>query len=231
MYESVPFLEDFQFVQRCLEGDEGAVRTLLREYRGPTCGGLIARGASPSEADDAVGQLWAEAIHRPGDRPGRLAGYNGECQLSTYLNTVVFNIWFTEYRKRKRHAIIHASEASPGPESGAAGSAPVGDPAEVADPELFALLTAALDQGARRCSPEQFVVVQLSRFDGLLGAELGTMFGRSESWVSRTRAEGEAAWRAGVEAYLQEREPLLKLRWADFVELCSVAAPNCLGLE
>jgi hypothetical protein len=45
----------------------------------------------------------------------------------------------------------------------------------------------------------------------------------------RQRAEEE--WRAGIEEYLLEREPLLSLRWEDFIDMCSVATPDSLGAE
>jgi DNA-directed RNA polymerase specialized sigma24 family protein len=192
---------------------------------------LVKRGVPVGEAEDTVNQLWAESVAREEGKPGRLAGYNGECLLATYLNTVAFNLWLTERRKRVRQAAILAGPAGPGPESGAAGTAPDDDRANRADAPLITLLREAIDAGARRCSPESFVVLQLIRFDGLLGREVATMFGCDESWVTRMRQRGEEQWRAGIEEFLHEREPLLTLRWEDFIDLCSVAAPSSLGVE
>jgi DNA-directed RNA polymerase specialized sigma24 family protein len=222
---------DFQLAQRCLDGDEEAARTLLREYRDVVLGVLVNRGVPASEAHDTVNQLWAESVAREEGRAGRLAGYNGECLLATYLNTVAFNLWLTERRKRLRQAAILASPAGPGPESGAVGTAPDDERGDRADAPLIALLREAIDAGARCCAPENFVVLQLVRLDGLLGREVAKMFDCNESSVTRMRQRGEAEWRKGIEDFLLEREPLLKLRWEDFIDMCSAATPASLGVE
>lgn len=224
------YVEDFQLVQHCLGGDENSARLLLREYHEQLVSVAVARGLPPAEAEDTVNQLWAEAVHREGGRPGRLAGYNGTCLLSTYLNTVVFNLWMTEHRKRERHAAILTGPNQPGPESGAAGTGASRDGFSAGDAPLIALLNSAIEAGARRCSPEQFVLIQLYHFDRLRGSELASMFDCDQSWVSRVRTRGEEVWREGIEEYLREHEPMLTLRWEDFLELCSVAAPHCLGV-
>lgn len=227
----MPHVADFQLAQRCLDGDEEAACTLLREYRDVVLGVLVNRGVPIGEAEDTVNQLWAEAVVRGEGKAGRLAGYNGECLLATFLNTVAFNLWLTERRKRTRQAGILARPDGPGPESGAAGTSAHDDGPGRADAPLLELLRDAIDAGARRCSPESFVVLQLVRFDGLRGREVATMFGCDESWVTRMRQRAEKEWRTGSEEYLREREPLLTLRWEDLIEMCSVAAPSSLGVE
>jgi DNA-directed RNA polymerase specialized sigma24 family protein len=227
----LPNVADFQLVQRCLDGDEDAARALLRDYRDVIVGVLVKRGAPIAEAEDTVNQLWSECLARENDKPGRLAGYNGECMLATYLNTVAFNLWLTDRRKRLRQAAILASPAGPGPESGAAGTASDCGRSSPADAPLITLLREAIEAGARHCSAEHFVVLQLVHFDRLLGRELATMFGCDESWISRMAKRAEKEWRAGILDYLSEREPLLVLRWEDFIEMCAVAAPSCLGIE
>lgn len=189
------------------------------------------RGVPLSEADDTINQLWAECIAREEGKPGRLAGYNGECLLTTYLNTVAFNLWLTERRKRTRQAAILASPDGPGPESGAIGTSSDGTDANAADAPLITLLRDAIEAGARRCTAEQFVVLQLVHFDRLLGRELAAMFGCDESWISRIAKKAEKEWHDGIVEHLHEREPGLTLRWDDFVEMCAVAAPSCLGVE
>ncbi len=231
MSHPLPNVADFQLAQRCLDGDEEAARTLLREYRDVIVGVLAKRGVPISEAEDTVNQLWAESIAREEGKPGRLAGYNGECLLATYLNTVAFNLWLTERRKRTRQAAILASPDGPGPESGAIGTHSEGSNDSAPDAPLIALLRESIEAGARRCSAEQFVVLQLVHFDRLLGRELATMFGCDESWISRIAKKAEKEWHDGIVGYLREREPFLNLRWEDFVEMCSVAAPSCLGVE
>jgi DNA-directed RNA polymerase specialized sigma24 family protein len=203
----------------------------LRDYRDVILGVLVKRGAPISEAEDTLNQLWSECVAREEGKPGRLAGYNGECLLATYLNTVAFNLWLTERRKRNRQAAILASPVGPGPESGVAGTASDGERTGAPDAPLISLLREAIEAGAQRCSAEQFVVLQLIHFDGLLGRELATMFGCDESWISRLRNRAEKEWRAGILDYLHAREPLLELQWEDFIEMCSSAAPSCLGVE
>lgn len=232
MSHPLPYVADFQLAQRCLDGDEQAARALVRDYRLPIIGLLIKRGVSESEALDTVNQLWAECINREDGKPGRLAAYTGECLLATYLNTVVFNMWFTARQKRLRRDRILASSMLSGPEREAAGMAfEEGEAEGDADAPLISLLREAIDAGARKCSAESFVVLQLTRFDGLIGEEVARMFGRRQGWVTRMRQRGEREWRAGIMAFLKEREPLLNLRWKDFIAMCSVATPSSLGAE
>lgn len=217
-------------MQRCLERDEQAARTLQRDFLEPVLGVLVTRGAPIGEAEDTVNQLWAESIVRPDGRPGRLSHYNGECLLTTFLNTIAFNMWLTERRKQARRSAIEASPDGPGRESGAAGTATEESPADRLDAPLIELLSEAINAGSRCCSPEGFVVLQLIRFDGLRGFEVARMFNRDPSWATRTREAAQEQWRAGTEAFLREREPLLNLRWEDVIAMCSVATPASLGV-
>lgn len=228
---ALPYVADFQLAQACLDGDEMAVRTLINEYRGVILGVLVKRGAPIAEAEETVGLLWSECISRSEGRPGRLEGYNGECKLATYLNTVAFNMWLTERRKRRRQQEILEGPDAPGPASGAAGtSSGDGDSGDI-DAPLIELLRAAIEAGAQRCSAEHFVVLQLTHADELLGRELARIFGCGEPWISRMVKRAEAEWRQGILDYVKERDPMLVVQWEDFVELCSASAPACFGLD
>lgn len=231
MCEALPFPEDYQLAQRCLDRDEAAARTLLKTHHDKLVSVAIARGIPHSQAEDTVNQLWAEAIRRDGGRPGRLAGYNGQCQLSTFLNTVVFHLWLTEHRKRERRAAIEEREDGPRHDSGIAGTRAAALPTDVMDDPLIELLTSAIEAGAKKCSAEQFVLVQLFHMDRLRGRELARMFGCHEPKISTVVKSGREAWFAGIEEYVQMREPNLTLRLEDFLELCSVVTPRCLGLD
>ena len=227
MSPAIPHLADFQFAQRCLEGDETTVRAFMHDFRGPTLGMLVQRGASMSEAEEIVDGLWSECLVRDGGRDGLLKHYNGECKLQTWLNTVACNELLTMWRKKKVRVKAHTGPLAPD----IPGPTTPGRESGSADAPLIALLRAAIEHGFAQCSAEHFVILQLLHADRLRLREIAIMFGCGEPWMSKTAKRAEAQMRETILAYVREQDSLAELQWDDFLELCSVSAPSCFGLE
>ncbi len=214
MNDPILHVADFQFVQRCLEGDEAAVSTLVHDYRAPTVGFLVNRGAPVTTAEYLVDGVWSECLQRDNGRPGRLQSYNGKCSLQTFLNTIVFNKYLTGIRPKP------SEPPDPGP------TLP-----EESDNALVNLLSQALIKAFSECSAEHYVILQLLYIDRLKSFELARMFGCGEPWMSRTVKKAKQEMRDAVERNVKARDPWIDLKWEDFVELCSAASPLNLGLE
>src|SRR5438270_6477411 len=80
---------DLLFVKRVLEGDEGAACVLQGRYDARVKGALCKRGASGTEAEDLLADLWADCFGSSGKR--LLLQYAGRCALSSWLITVATN--------------------------------------------------------------------------------------------------------------------------------------------
>ncbi len=79
---------DLEFVRRIQSADEDAAAQLRSRYHGKIVAVLCARGASKTEAEDLVADLWADCFSRPNNRQPLLAKYQGRCALESWLMTV-----------------------------------------------------------------------------------------------------------------------------------------------
>lgn len=231
-------LSDFQLCHECLEGKEDAISLLQVQFGPPTTSYLIGRGALPFEATEIVNRLWADLLVPVGAGPARLARYDGTCALQTWLNTVALNKLFTRKRQEKRWKRVISKDAdSPSPEgeTGAdersADARPDPEPANFREAPLIEIMQIAVETAFLSCDPEDFVLLQLKHCDGLLGAELGRMFGCDESVISRRLGRAEERIASTTLGKVRETDPWLDLQWADFMDLCRTATPACFGQD
>src|SRR5215470_8793608 len=78
--------DDLVFVKRALGGDENATRALRARCDAQLKSTLCKRGATSTEAEDLLADLWADCFGSSGKR--LLQKYEGRCPLSSWLNTV-----------------------------------------------------------------------------------------------------------------------------------------------
>lgn len=231
-------LSDFELCHDCIEGDEAAISLLQHQFGPVTASYLIGAGASPSEAIEIVNSLWADVLVSAGDRPPALVRYDGSCALQTWLNTVALNKLLTRKRKETRwKRIISRDGDSPGDDGGndsnetPAASRPDPEPATFREAPLVEIMEAAVETAFLSCDPEDFVLLQLKHLDGLLGAELGRIFGCDESVISRRLGKAQERIASTTLAKVRETDPWLDLKWPDFVDLCRTATPACFGVD
>jgi DNA-directed RNA polymerase specialized sigma24 family protein len=96
---------------------------------------------------------------------------------------------------------------------------------------LIEMLRDALEAGFQACSPEHFVLLHLKHMDGLHLEELAFMFGSNTSTIDRHIRGASRSVRDATMQRIKELDGWLEPKWRDFVDLCRVASPACLGLD
>lgn len=228
---NLPHAADFQLAQRCLDRDEPSLRSLMRQFREPTVSCLVARGATGSEAEEVVGELWAECIQKENGLPGRLTRYDGTCALQTWLNTVAFNQWFSKKRTQRRDSLIFARERDDAQAADAPAEAEIEEGRPGMDLPLITMMHDALEEAFKLCTDEEFVILQLTHCDRLRLHEIAVMFDCHEASVSKWLDRAEEKIATAVLDHIRARDPWVVLQWSDFIDLCRTATPDCLRLD
>jgi len=235
VHADVDHLSDFDLCHQCMEGDPRAIETLRRRSSGHATAYLVHAGGAPDEARELVERLWADLLAPPAEGLPRMSHYHGRCAFQTWFNTVALNKLITKKRKQARWQKLFPVSI----DSGRDGETPLLPPGGLAESDatepdqalLLELLRDAIEHALRNCDPEDFVLLQLSHLDGLLGKELAVIFGCAPSGISRRLEKAQAHIAAETLWKIRQQDPWLELRWEDFVTLCRTATPAALGLD
>lgn len=211
---------DFKLVQACLEGSDGAI-AVLKSKCGPELKRyLIASGASPTEADEIVCNLWADCSIGDGARGPRFLKYRGHCPVVSWLKALALHELIDIKRRLKRHPTF----STDGFEDSAIGDVEPSFAAaamtERAEQPLLAIMKNALHRAFARCTAAEFVMLQLIFINGVTQRELGALWHWHESKVSR--CVDAAMQQIAVETLrvIKMRDPWLEITWTDFLDLC-----------
>lgn len=211
--ESSAQFYEIDLVQRCLQGEESAIRTLQAEHTSYLKSVLFSYGATESESDDALGSLWADCVVSSSDRAALFELYNGESSLRSWLTAIVVNRWISYRRHRKVCVRAHEQiSQSIKIERDYRDS--------LVDPELLAALEKALREACAACGAEEIVMLQLVHLHGLTQREIATIWGWHESRVSRFLSRAEEQIAQSTLRTIEEFDPELNLKWSDFLRLC-----------
>ena len=212
---------DFALVERALAGEDAAIRTLRDQHNGHLKARLLRRGASETDAQEILADLWADCVMGKFRRWQPQAGSS----LVGWLSSVATNRLIDHFRKQKFHADPIAIDGDEdglsrvrNSELAASGPAP-------RDAGLSRLLRSALACALGECDQTGLFMLKLVHLHGLTGREIARMWGWHESKVSRTASHAEDQIRELTLAEIRRREPTLELVWEDLVELCA----NCRG--
>ena len=159
------------------QGDPHALADLRAQCHAPLFNILLARGASPTEAEDVLADLWADCVPGGDDRPSVLEKFSGRCSFQGWLATVATHRWIDWKRRQARH-IGPGSDALDGPLA----RLPAG-PAGSREDALVGLLRDSLLAALAASSPEAMVLLRLVYVHGITQRELMKMLGWSESKV------------------------------------------------
>jgi RNA polymerase sigma factor (sigma-70 family) len=210
--------DDAVQVQRCREGEPEALATLRQKHHGALTSILLARGASQTETEDLLADLWADCV--PGDleHPSLLEKFSGKCTVQGWLATVATNRWLDLKRKQaRRPEAVPAERDGPDPLELESLPAPT---AWASEEPLVELLRASLQAAFSLCPPTALLVLRLVYLHGLSQREVMRMLGWSESKVSRFLSRAMQDIETHTLRELKQRDPWLELSWQDFVALC-----------
>ena len=205
-------------VEGCLQGDMRALAELRQEYQPRLERILRARGASPTEAEDVLADLWADCVPGGDERPSLLEKFKGKCTLAGWLGTVATNRWIDLKRRQERRGevrpISHPGHEADPLEGIAASSIPT------TEDSLMELLRDSLQHAFARCPARAMVLLRLVHLHGLTQRQVGGMMRWTEWKVSRFLSQAMAQIEKDTLRAVRQHDPWLELTWQDFVDLC-----------
>src|SRR5262245_22564006 len=86
-------------LQKCQDGDTEALGWLRNKFQPLLFNVLVARGASQTEAEDLLADLWGDCVAGSEERPSLLEKFSGKCALGSWLATVATRRWIDLKRR------------------------------------------------------------------------------------------------------------------------------------
>jgi RNA polymerase sigma factor (sigma-70 family) len=214
---------DLEFVRRVLAGDEQAAADLRTRYDARLKGTLCRRGASATEAEDLVADVWSDCFGAAGKR--LLARYQGRCALSSWLISIATNRFIDSKRRQSFRGELprQAQDTSAADQFDRVPGTPVSNP----DEALIVFLRRAMAKVCSEIAGEDLLMLKLVHIHEITQREIGLMWGWHESKVSRTLDGARQRIRNGVLSEIRRTDPWLVLNWDDFLELAR-CAPDLL---
>jgi RNA polymerase sigma factor (sigma-70 family) len=212
--------QDLNFAQSILNANSAAAAELRRRYQGRLVGVLCSRGASATEAEDLVADIWSDCFAAPANRQTLLSKYQGRCALESWLLTVATHRLIDLKRRQTFRVEVPPSDRSsedfferrPQPES------------VPREESLLKLLRAAIRNAFARRDSESVLMLKLVHLHQLSQREIARMWGWHESKVSRALEVARESIARDIMLELKRADPWLELRWEDFLELCAGSA-------
>jgi len=216
---------DTEFVVRqCRQGEPNALGWLRLTHHEALRSILLARGASLTEAEDLLADLWADCVPGSEDKPPLLDKFNGRCSLRGWLATVLTNRWIDLKRKEHRRAQLPVNGESSADEEMSEAELP-----RTRDDSLLELLYRSIGEAFARSPAQALVVLRLVHEYGLTQREICRMADWSEAKVSRLLSEAMAQIRKDALRSLKTRDPWLELSWEDLEAMCEIYQKGFFG--
>jgi RNA polymerase sigma factor (sigma-70 family) len=202
-------------VNRCLKGDSAALARLRDHCHPSLLNILLSRGASRTETEDLLADLWFDCVPGADDKPSLLEKFNGKSRLLGWLSTVAIRRWIDMKRRQARTVSRDDSDEEGGPGE----MEPARDRLHGED-ALIELLRSSLQHAFTNCSTEVTVLLRLRYIHNLSQRELVRMLGWHESKISRLLSSSMEDIQAVTLAEIKRRDPWLRLTWEDLLDLC-----------
>ncbi len=202
-------LTDLELTKRCLDGDASALEWLRTRFNRELHLFLVGAGASKSEADELLANLWTDCI---AGKP-LLLRYRGTAPLVAWLKTVLMNDLVD--RRRRQSLEKSASNVLSGLDEENT-RARRGEP----DAPLFGIMRRALTSAFGSCPAEAVVMLQLVHLYGLTQREVCVMWGYTESKVSRKLSAAMRQIAEQTMRAVRDADEWLDIGWEDFLDFC-----------
>ena len=216
---------DLELVDAALAGDEEAALLLRSDERTSHLERiLVGRGATASEAQDVVADVWADCFGSKGGTP-LLEKFNGKGAVEAFLTRVSVNRLIDFKRRQRFQADVVRSGAEGGSDGGDemdrfSADEAGGGALDESEDALVELLRSALSQAFARCDPGSVLILQLVGVHGVNQQAVAMALGWSQSKVSRSMAALMTRLREETLAEIHRVDPWLDLHWEDLVALC-----------
>lgn len=204
-------------VAGCVRGDTGALAWLREKYQSDLLRILLSRGASRTEAEDLLADLWSDCVPGGEDKPSLLEKFGAKSKLLGWLSTVATRRWIDFKRRQSR--IVHPADSE---DHGADWPAHVSAPERIeGEDALVEILRRSLQSAFDRCTSETVVLLRLRYVHKLSQRELAQMLGWHESKTSRLLAQTMQEIETATLSEIGKHDPWLSMTWDDFVDLCN----------
>jgi len=180
---------------------------------------LIKRGASATEAADLTADLMADCFGAKEGKPPLLEKYNGKGKLRAFLTRAGINRLIDLKRHQKFHGQLPTKniESPPADEFDLLAGE---DSVEPERDQLVELIRDALIHAFTKCDPLHLVLMRLVVVHSVRQDTVGTLFGWSQSKVSRAISSVMETIREETMAEIKRADPWLEIEWDDFLSLC-----------
>ena len=209
--------QDLKFAQSVLNLNNTAAADLRQRYHGRIVSVLCSRGATNTEAEDLAADLWSDCFQARPDRPALLSKYQGRCALESWLMTVATNR-LVDLKRRQSFRVDVSTSAQSSTDFFEQRAQPE---APSTEESLLKLLRIAIRHAFANQESESVLMLKLIHLYQLTQREIARMWGWHESKVSRALELARQHISRDILADLKRMDPLLELRWEDFLELCS----------
>jgi RNA polymerase sigma factor (sigma-70 family) len=210
--------DELDLAHKCLDQDPAALALFRDNHLNGLCLGLIHRGASASEAEELAAELFGDCVVGRDGKPPLLEKFDARSSLQSWLFRVAVNRWIDGKRRDK----FRGEPPRPAPEDSSTDfyARIPAEPSADRDPGLLRFLRGVLRSAFNRSDDETLLMLRLVYLHGLTQREIGRMWGCSEATVSRQLAGALEQIETRTLQQLQQWDPLLKLSWQDFLDLC-----------
>ncbi len=205
-------------VRQCLEGNPDTLEVVQGRFHPVLHSILRARGATATEAEDLLADLWGDCVPRGDECASLLEKYHGRCALQAWLATVATHRWVDWKRRQAKCAGSLNDTVAPDNFHKQPLAVTVQPLTESA---LSSLLRSALKDAFAACAAETLLMLRLVHLHGLTQREVGRMWGWHEAKVSRSLQSTMDTVRERTLAGLHKADPVLHLEWDDLLEVCA----------
>jgi RNA polymerase sigma factor (sigma-70 family) len=217
--------DDLELAEAALEGDGESAREVGDLVKDPGFKRwLVSRGASPSEADDLLGDLLTDCFGGEKARGGlhRILGkFNGACTLKSFLHRIALNRLISLKRKQKLTVSLERDSDDDQPDDRTLGVDDLPDGGEpVSEEEVVDLLRSAVVKALASVNQERLVLLRLIHSYRIPQNRVGQMWGWHDSKVSRNMATLIDELKGAILLAVREEDPWLQIEWDDFLGLC-----------
>ncbi len=214
-------IEDLDIVERVLRGCEVALEVVRKAHQEEVEKFLRRSGASAGEALEIALQVITDSAMGTRARAPLFRKYSGQSPLAAWLKTVALHVLIDRRRREKRMVSLDAG----GGDEAAGKSAPSAQSAEGGNREetLIELMKNALLRAISRRRGSEMVMLYLRHIHGVTQRELSETWGWHESKVSRVLDSAMKAIAAETLAQIRRADPMIDLKWNDFLELAGSA--------
>lgn len=211
MEQAVPLqdISDKILAERCLTGDNKAVCWLIESNQQKLMNSLAKRGASYTEAEDILADMWADLLKPRPDGMPPLAGYSGRSSLFYWLSQIVGHKFLDLKRREKRRGEMPSDDCNPAPHIPSSSDCFFSD-----------IFWNALEHAFKNCAADDLVMLRLVYIYNITQCDIGRIWHMHQSKVSRKLRKTADQLRESIMEYIKQKNSDLDLTWEDVLNVC-----------